>query len=74
MVQILYEEENKTLQKKFSQDEKIHELEEKVIQLTKELNEVKTANIQLQSELSQSVQLSKSQQDAKKKKKKLEKK
>ena len=63
MVQILYERENENLQKKFSQDAKIHELEENVIQLKNELNEVKTANIQLQSELAKSIQSSKSQQD-----------
>lgn len=63
MVQILYERENENLQKKFSQDEKIHELEETVIQLKNELNEVRTANIQLQSELAKSIQSNKSQQE-----------
>ncbi|KAK8847860.1 hypothetical protein M9Y10_018896 [Tritrichomonas musculus] len=63
MIQILYERENENLQKKFSQDEKIHELEETVIQLKNELNEVRTANIQLQSELAKSIQSNKSQQD-----------
>ena len=48
---------------KFSQDEKNHELEETVIQLKNELNEVKTANIQLQSELAKSIQSNQIQQD-----------